>query len=114
MKTIFHIEECKKWDINIERVKNVLSHQSNLNKFQTILIVNGKAVNRLKETEAIRFGIYDDLKTINKQVKINVCKKTLEDEHIDTNELCSFVDVVSSSYNEITNKQNDGFAYIKS
>jgi|SRR5690554_1334017 len=114
MKTIFHIEECDKWEINLERVNNVLDYQGDSDGFQTVIIVNGEAAQRLKEKEAKRFGIFNELKKITDKADIVVCNTTLENENIKAEELCSFVSTIPNYIDEIISKQNEGFAYVKS
>ena len=113
MKVIFHIDELKKWELTICNVKNMLLFsKENHEECEIEIVANSEAVDSLchrnDDYQAMMEKLSED------GVTMSACHNALMKRGISNGELYSFVEVVPSGIVELVQKQQEGYAYIKS
>lgn len=109
LNTIFHIDENKKWKTVISNIHNltewmIISHESGTIE----LLINGDAVEMTKKGTSVIFK-----KLIDLDVKVTVCKNSLDQRNILISDVQEQVELVTSGVVELALQQRSGFSYIK-
>ena len=115
MKVIFHIDEAFKWPIVLDNCKNVLTYgkENNIN-YEIEVVVNGVAILNFIEVFANPSDKYNKMIALNEDGVVFVgCHNALHKFNPADLPLCSFVKVVPAAMIEITNRQEEGYHYIK-
>lgn len=115
MKTIYHIDNDGKWKMTLENVKNMIKTGKELGETFTIeVMANGNAVVTLQEQVAINSKMYLEFEELFKeQVAFTACNNALKKFDIKEDKLISFVQVIPAGVIELTQKHEEGYAYIK-
>jgi hypothetical protein len=107
---VFHVDETEKWEMALANVHNLLAGIE-VESSQVEVLANGKAVEIFTspdEKNLRRMKILSE-----RGVKFPACRNSLKSHGIDEKALPGFFAVVPIGVLELTEKQLQGFAYIK-
>lgn len=103
MKTVFHLNEIDRLNVNISNINNLLKTDIK----EVVLLINGNAINLFKE-ESFNIDIIDP------RFKIMVCNNSMTSNNISTDQLLEGTIVAASGVYTLSDLQvNHNFAYIK-
>jgi intracellular sulfur oxidation DsrE/DsrF family protein len=112
-RAIFHIDEMQKWRLLLHNVRNLLSSYDDTDLRVTIeVLANSEAVRGyVLDGEA---GLQERMEALHeKNVIFTACNNALQGQNIQREQLFAFVNVVSAGVRELTDRQMEGYAYIK-
>lgn len=112
-RVIFHIDEMQKWRLLLHNVRNLLSSYGEAASEVTIeVLANAEAVKGyVRDEEA---GLLERMEALHqKSVVFTACNNALQGQNIPREQIFAFVIVVPAGVRELTDRQMDGYAYIK-
>lgn len=110
LNTIFHIDESQKWNLVLGNVNNMLVYcKEHQIAFTIEVLANSEAVKQYMDTK-----LYQKMELLALQgIQFVACNNALQGQHMNPNQLFSFINVVPAGVVELAIKQQQGFAYIK-
>lgn len=109
-KVIFHIDELARAGLVLNNISNLLIDMGEDN-LEIEMVANGDAVKMLvKSSNEYKLKLEE---LANKHVVFCACANSLRGFSLPTEELLSFVEVVSAGVGEIVKKQAAGWSYIR-
>lgn len=108
IKVIFHVDEMSKWQLALKNISNLLK-AVDAEKSNIEVVANSEAVKFY--TEDNKDKTLMDLS--ENGVKFAACNNALKSLNIKKQNIFDFVEVVPVGVLELTNRQQEGYAYIK-
>lgn len=103
MKVVFHIDELEKWEESTKNVKNLVKIAPEID---TVILVNGIAINGFLEEKHLSF-----IKMSG--VHFHACDNALHANNITKEQLPENVVIVPAGVLDLIELQSVGYAYIK-
>lgn len=114
MKICFHVDELERWKTCIGNVKNTLVYCEDNNVDCDIWVVaNSEAVDDLSALKADDEQQHQITELLTQQVTIAACRNALASRDINADDLIPGVQTVPAGIIALTEKQHDGYAYIR-
>lgn len=111
-RVIFHIDEMPKWKLLLHNVKNLIVSYGDADAFAIEVLANSEAVKGYASGDDP--VLHDRMETLHEQgVVFAACNNALTSLNIPKEQLFLFVTVVPAGVRELTERQMDGYAYIK-
>lgn len=114
MKICFHVDELERWKTCFANIKNTLNYCDDKDTgCDVVVIANSEAVDDLAQskTNEDQQHLIQDL--VSKGVKIAACRNALAARDIEIADLIPGVDTVPAGIIALTEKQQEGYAYIR-
>lgn len=112
LKVIFHTDNYGSWIKVLANLRNLLNEKSS-DKIQIEVLANGNSVKGYVKDQLDQ-ELGQKMQDLSKEgLVFAACNNSLKGLEIEKEDLFDFVRVVSAGVLELTEKQNEGYAYIK-
>ena len=107
LKALFHIDEIEKWQLTLANVNNFLN---GVDESDIVVVANAVAVKGYLPD----FELFETIEELSKRgVVFSACNNALKANDIESDDIGEFVKNVPAGVVEITEKQMEGYAYIR-
>lgn len=111
LKAIFHIDESPKWDLLLKNAANLV-RMADMETAQIEVLANAEAVRDYAAGEDTAH-IIDMQRLAEQGVLFAACNNALKAHRVNPDQLVAFVKIVPAGVLELTERQMQGYAYIK-
>ncbi|MGL4270598.1 MAG: DsrE family protein [Plesiomonas sp.] len=115
MKIVFHIDTHERWGILLHQIHNTLRDaQNRVEEIDIQVIAVGSAVIALQQPVAENLGFIENMRNLSRQgIRFCVCQNARHALAITPERLAEFVLEVPAGIVAITQKQQQGYAYLR-